>query len=101
MKQGEYKVRPYGTLKGTVGSIVQAFKSMVTHEYTLGVKKQGWMPFPGRLWQRNYFEHIIRSEESLKKIREYITDNPTQWKIDPENPSVQASSAALEKSLLL
>jgi len=99
--QGEHKVRPYGTLKGTVGRIVQAFKSISTHEYKIGVEKQHWNPFPERLWQRNYFEHVIRSEKSLNKIREYIAANPSQWETDPENPSVQASSAALEKSLLL
>jgi putative transposase len=42
---------------------------------------------PGRpLWQRNYYEHVIRSEESLARIRQYILDNPLRWEFDPENP---------------
>ena len=38
------------------------------------------------LWQRNYFEHVIRREESLEKIREYIETNPLRWALDKENP---------------
>jgi hypothetical protein len=38
------------------------------------------------LWQRNYYEHIIRDEESLNRIREYIVHNPLQWALDRENP---------------
>ncbi len=70
----------------TIGSIVGAFKSTATHEYTLGVKNQGWPPFPGRLWQRNYYEHIIRNEAALKRIREYIATNAARWETDRENP---------------
>lgn len=39
-----------------------------------------------RLWQRNYFEHVIRNEQDLYRIRQYILDNPTQWAVDRENP---------------
>jgi len=38
------------------------------------------------VWQRNYYEHIIRDGESLNKIREYIVNNPMQWECDRENP---------------
>jgi hypothetical protein len=38
------------------------------------------------VWQRNYYEHVIRDEESLNRIREYILINPAQWAFDPENP---------------
>lgn len=38
------------------------------------------------VWQRNYYEHIIRNEESLNRIREYIINNPIKWEIDKENP---------------
>ena len=42
---------------------------------------------PGSLvWQRNYYEHVIRSEKSLNRVREYILDNPGQWDLDRENP---------------
>jgi putative transposase len=42
------------------------------------------------LWQRNYYEHIIRDEEELNRIRQYITDNPARWDDDPENPVIGA-----------
>ena len=41
----------------------------------------------GPLWQRNYFEHIIRNEGSLNRIRQYILDNPVRWEFDRDNPS--------------
>jgi putative transposase len=84
---GEHKVRPHGTLPGTVGRIVQAFKSISTLEYAAGVKQYGWPSFQGRLWQRNYYEHIIRDEETLNLIREYISTNPARWAQDHENPA--------------
>jgi len=40
------------------------------------------------VWQRNYYEHIIRDEGSLNRIREYILNNPSRWEMDQENPSV-------------
>ncbi|VFM96988.1 MAG: hypothetical protein BECKG1743D_GA0114223_101227 [Candidatus Kentron sp. G] len=75
-------IRPHGTLPGTVGRIVQGFKSITTHEYTKGVKNRGWPPFPGKLWQRNYWEHIIRDEREWDEIREYIHNNPIRWESD-------------------
>jgi hypothetical protein len=45
------------------------------------------MSFDGRLWQRNYYEHIIRDDESLNRIRQYIQNNPGNWEFDRENPA--------------
>jgi len=53
-------------------TIVQWFKTMTTNDYMRGVKTQGWPPFHGKLWQRNYYEHVIREDESLNRIRQYI-----------------------------
>jgi putative transposase len=64
---------------------VHRFKSLTTKRYADGVKQSGWVPFPGKLWQRNYYEHIIRNEKSLARIREYILNNPMRWSFDPEN----------------
>ncbi len=47
----------------------------------------GWPPFTGKLWQRNYYEHIIRDDGALNLIRQYITENPSRWADDPENPN--------------
>ena len=69
--------------------VVHRFKTMTTKRYTDGVKKHGWPPYPGKLWQRNYYEHIIRNENELNRIREYIIINPMKWKLDRENPDLQ------------
>ena len=76
---GDHKDRPYGTLPGSLGRIIQAFKSLTTHEYTINVKQHGWTPFPGKLWQRNYWEYIIRNGQELNRIRMYIQNNPAKW----------------------
>lgn len=74
--QGEHKVRPYGTSRGSVGRIIQAFKSRTTVAYLKGVKESGWIPFHGRLWQRGYYEHVIRNRQDLENVRNYIVSNP-------------------------
>ncbi|GAB4356736.1 MAG: hypothetical protein Kow0060_09640 [Methylohalobius crimeensis] len=68
--------------------VVHRFKTMTTKRYTDGVKQHGWPPFPGKLWQRNYYERIIRNENELNRIREYIIHNPLKWEDDPENPNI-------------
>jgi putative transposase len=72
----------------TVGEIVGAFKSVTTHGYSMGVAKSGWASFPGRLWQRNYFERVIRDDAELDAFRNYILHNPARWIEDKENPLI-------------
>ncbi len=67
-------------------NVVHRFKSLTTARYRHGVVQWDWRPFFGRLWQRNYYEHIIRNAEELNCIRQYIADNPMQWAMDRENP---------------
>jgi REP element-mobilizing transposase RayT len=69
-----------------LGGIVDWYKTMTTNAYIKGVKKNQWAGFNGRLWQRNYYEHVIRDEEDLNRIRQYIIDNPIKWDEDEENP---------------
>jgi len=66
--------------------IMQWFKTMTTNEYVHGVKESGWAAFQRSLWQRSFYDHAIRSEESLNRIREYIGNNPRSWAVDRENP---------------
>jgi REP element-mobilizing transposase RayT len=72
-----------------LGDIVGAFKSITTHEYIRGVRQYEWTPFPGKLWQRNYYEHVVRNEKELTRIREYIRNNPAKWDTDKDNPFTQ------------
>ena len=68
-------------------AVLQWFKTMTTNEYIRGVKQHGWPPFPGKLWQRNYYEHIIRNDMEMDRIRKYIINNPLKWDLDRENPN--------------
>jgi REP element-mobilizing transposase RayT len=53
---------------------------MTTNEYANNVKTLFWQPFDKKLWQRNYYEHIIRNEIGYARIAEYIQNNPILWK---------------------
>jgi putative transposase len=65
---------------GTVGDIVGAYKSLVANECLKIYKSKN--EFMGKLWQRNYYEHIIRDEKSYNQIDAYIVNNPAQWELD-------------------
>jgi putative transposase len=70
----------------TIGRIVGGFKSSFTVAYIQGVRGSRWPAFHRRVWQRNYYEHIIRDEPDLARIRRYIGENPLRWEFDRENP---------------
>lgn len=65
-----------------IPTIVQWYKTMTTNEYIQGVKQKGWQAFNEKLWHRNYWEHVIRYENELNQIREYIQTNPIHWEQD-------------------
>lgn len=58
----------------TIPTIIRGYKSAVTNQ----INKLRNAP-QSPVWQRNYYEHIIRSEKSLNEIREYIINNPVNW----------------------
>lgn len=66
----------------TIGDAIGWFKTMTTNEYIRGIKNHNWSPFNGKLWQRNYWEHIIRKDQSYQKISDYIINNPSNWNSD-------------------
>jgi putative transposase len=68
--------------RGSLGAIVGNFKS-VTARRINRLRRTPGMP----VWQRNYYEHIVRNEHALNAIRQYITDNPARWAWDTYNPS--------------
>ncbi|MGD0216428.1 MAG: transposase [Desulfobaccales bacterium] len=65
---------PSGPAPWSVGAIVAQFKSQVTRR----IKSSGRLP-NGRLWQRSYYEHVVRDENDLNRIRQYIEDNAAIW----------------------
>ena len=66
----------------TLGDIIGAFKSITTVKYIQGVKSSGWTHFVDHLWQVNFWEHIIRKQESYQNIADYIMTNPAKWRED-------------------
>jgi putative transposase len=72
---------PRGPKRRSVGAIIGSYKSAVSK----GIHKIGGAPGPV-IWQRNYYEHIIRNDVSLNRIRQYILDNPARWAYDRYNP---------------
>jgi len=62
--------------KPALGKIIQWFKPMTTNDYIRNTRTANTSLSPIKLWQRNYYEHIIRDEDDLYRIRQYISENP-------------------------
>lgn len=77
-------LRPH-LISGSVGAMILNFKSVTTRSINR-IRRSPGSP----VWQRNYYDHIIRNEESWQFIRQYIHNNPLSWQEDqlhPDNPS--------------
>ena len=70
-----------------LGQLIGAFKVMSTSRVNAIRRTPGSM-----LWQRNFYEHVVRTEADLARIREYIAMNPARWGDDPENPEMRRRS---------
>ena len=73
------------TKRKPLGRLIGAFKTVSTKKINILRDAPGT-----KLWQRNYYEHIIRNQDAMDKIRHYIVNNPISWSIDqlhPDNPS--------------
>ena len=68
-----------GGLRATVGDVVRWLKTSVSRLYGAGVNEAGWPPYDRQLWQRDYYDRIIRTEAELAAIRAYIDGNPGRW----------------------
>jgi REP element-mobilizing transposase RayT len=68
-----------------LGDVIGAFKSITTVAYVRSVKHAAWPAFPKQLWQRNYWEHVIRDDAALERARTYVVYNPLRCADDPEN----------------
>ena len=71
--------RPNGPKRGSLGAIIGSYKMAVTRQIGREHNATG-------IWQRNYYERIIRNEREMDNIWRYIESNPTQWDDDDENP---------------
>ena len=75
--------RPNGTQSGSLSAIVQNFKSISTRKMNAARGAPG-----APVWQRNYHEHVVRGDDDLRRIREYIIGNPARWDEDENNPAL-------------
>ena len=75
---------PRGTKPRSLNSIVQNFKSVSTRRINQFTKNQG-----RKIWQRNYYEHVIRDEDDLNRIRQHIVNDPTNSDMDENNPLIR------------
>ncbi|MDL1896146.1 hypothetical protein FBQ82_07730 [Anaerolineae bacterium CFX7] len=73
---------PRGTQSRSLNAVIQNFKSVSTRKLNQMRDSRG-----AAVWQRNYYEHIIRNERDLERIRAYIVNNPAAWSDDAENPA--------------
>jgi|WetSurMetagenome_2_1015567.scaffolds.fasta_scaffold377428_1 putative transposase len=78
----------------TLGDAIRTFKSISAIQVNRVLARTG-QP----LWQRNYYEHIIRNKTSLERVREYVASNPQNWMMDQENPANLAASSDFENEL--
>jgi putative transposase len=65
----------------SLGALINGYKAAVTRQLAKAGLVSGASP-----WQRNYYEHVIRNDHDLDRIRHYIRDNPACWALDHENP---------------
>ena len=72
---------PAGPASGSIGAIVAQFKAVTTKRIHRLSGPEGLS-----IWQRNYYEHLIRNDRDLERIRDYIEANPSRWAHDAENP---------------
>ncbi len=73
---------PLRLARRSLGSLIAGFKAAVTRRASL--EGAGEI---GRIWQRNYYEHVIRNERDLERICHYVASNPAQWMDDGYHPS--------------
>ena len=66
----------------TVAKMIQAFKSKSTVEYIRLVKAGKAAAFAGKVWQRSYYDHVVRNDRDYQEIWRYIDENPLKWKLD-------------------
>lgn len=81
MKTGRSAESPLRIKQKSISSLIAGFKSAVTKSINVARSAPG-----APVWQRNYYEHIIRNEKELHAIRQYIRYNPMKWDEDDENP---------------
>lgn len=82
IRGGDRPATPIGPKPKSLGALMAGFKSAVTKRINEMRRTPG-----ATVWQRNYYEHIIRNEPEMDRITRYIESNPSAWMDDDENPN--------------
>jgi putative transposase len=84
----EAGLKPAATTRHALPEVVRALKTFSSRRIN------AWRETPGiSFWQRNYYEHVIRNDNDLDRIRGYIATNPPRWALDRDNPQRTGRSA--------
>jgi len=76
------RARMPGPKRASLASIIGAFKSSASRHINAATSAR-----ISPLWQRGYYDHVVRSDDALDRVREYIRNNPLSWALDEDNPS--------------
>lgn len=68
-----------GNNAAALPEMIKWFKTQTTNDYIRQVKAGRFPPFENHIWQRGYYEHVIRNEDDLYETRKYISENPARW----------------------
>jgi REP element-mobilizing transposase RayT len=82
VNRGDSRIAPTPIKRKLLGGLIGAFKTVSTKQINLLRYVEGQV-----VWQRNYYEHIIRNEREMNRISRYIESNPSRWADDGENPN--------------
>jgi len=80
----------------SLGEVIHRLKSLTATRWRLAGTQHPGGRAPKRLWQRNYYERVIRDQRELEEIQDYIANNPLQWFLDRENPERVAEAEIYE-----
>ena len=88
LRANVHRDRATARVAPTIGNIIGSYKSLCVHNCLQWIKSNNSSFFIGKLWQRNYWEHIVRNENELNLIRDYIRQNPQKWEMDKLNGGI-------------
>jgi len=70
---------PHAPTPASIPELVRSFKLQVMKSWSNGVRWRGWEPYVTHLWQRSYYDTLIRNDAHLDATRTYILANPVRW----------------------
>jgi REP element-mobilizing transposase RayT len=71
--------KPHTDTTVSIPELVRGFKLCVIKSWPTGVRRRSWQPYDTRLWQRSYYDTLIRNDAHLETTRAYILANPSRW----------------------